>query len=75
MCAMAAVKDPHVHIVDECVVPMFERTTSYELRRCHRLDLRSIVFAYCDVSRIVLGKIDVAEHFILTSGSPVKSPP
>ena len=63
LCAVAAVKDPHVDIVDECVVSVFGRRTSYELPQCHRLGLQSIVCAYRDLFRIVSKKTDIPEHF------------
>ena len=72
--SVAPVKDPHVDIIDECAVRMFGRT-SYELPRCHRPGLQSIVCAHRECFQIVRGNTDVDELFILTSGSPVKSPP
>ena len=75
VCAVATIAASHVDIVDECAIPMFGDAVKYELPQCQNHGLQSIVHAYRNLFRTVPGKTQVAEHFILTTGNPVKIPP
>ena len=63
--------------LDDCTVPLFYKshTPTHELPLCPLLLLSSLLEEHKDLFRTAPGHTDIAEHFIPTSGSPVKIPP
>ena len=75
VCATAAINNAHTDIVNECAIPVFGDAVKYELPQSQSHNLQSIVHAYRNLFQTIPGKTQEAEHFIMTTGNPVKIPP
>lgn len=61
--------------VDEYAVPMFRSCASFELPDCPRPGFSAIIEEYRDLFRTTPGATELAQHFIPTTGNPVRVPP
>ena len=52
---------------------MFRRALNYEFPQCQSPIFNSVVHAYRDLFQTVPVKTKAVEHFILTSGNPIKN--
>lgn len=75
VCAVAAVEEPNTDVVDECAVPLFHKPPHVELPECPNPLLRGVVKEYYELFRTTPGVTEAAQHFIPTTGHPVKVPP
>ena len=62
-------------MIDDCAIPIFDVTPSYELPECSDPKLISLVETYKQLFNTSPGRTIVAKHFIPTTGYPVKIPP
>ncbi len=72
VCAVAAVEEPNTDVVDDCAVPLFHQAPHVELRECPSPLLRGVVKEYYELFRTTPGVTEAAQHFIPTTGHPVK---
>ena len=75
VCAAAIVEDNSIDTVDECSIPVFKKETSYDLPTCANCSLAAVINEYKDIFRSTPGLTNEAQHFIHTTGSPVRVPP
>ena len=64
-------------VVDDCAIPRFSTTTGpdYDMPQCSTDSLSLLLNEYQELFRTSPGCTTAAEHFIPTSGTPVKVPP
>ena len=64
-------------VVDDCAIPHFSKTVApdYEMPQCSGDSLSPLLSEYKDLFCTSPGCTTAAEHFIPTSGTPVKVPP
>ena len=74
-CTIAAIEQLGTDVLDECAVPMYQEPISIELPQCPKPSLSSIVQQHQTLFRTVPGVTEAAQHFIPTTGNPVKVPP
>ena len=73
--AVAAVRRDE-DVVDECAVPNFGNLmASFNLPECPRPELRTVVDEFKTLLRTLPGKTDNADHYIPTTGPPLRVPP
>ena len=75
ICAVSAIEEAPADIVDECAVPLYGQPTHIELPECPRCVLQKVAQEYQHLFRTTPGVTDAAQHFIPTTGRPVKIPP
>ena len=75
ICSVAAIGDTSADIIDECAVPLYGQPTHIELPECSRPELEKVVWEYQHLFQTTPGVTDTAQHFIPTTGRPVKIPP
>ena len=72
--AVAAVSQDE-DVVDECAIPKFGNLmASFDLPECPRPELRNVVDEFKALFRTLPGKTDNADHYIPTTGPPVRVP-
>ena len=72
----AATRSQDEDVVDECAVPKFGNlVASFELPECPRSELKTVVGKFKTLFRTLPRKTDYADHYIPTTGSPVRVPP
>ena len=74
-CTIAAIEQPGTDVLDECAVPMYQEPISIELPQYPKPSLSSIVQQHQSLFRTLPGVTEAAQHFIPTTGNPVKVPP
>ena len=76
-CAVVSTRELTDESLDDCTVPLFYKshTLTHELPLCPLPLLSSLLEEHKNLFRTAPGHTDIAEHFIPTSGSPVKIPP
>ena len=76
-CAVAATVELRDETLDDCTIPHFckPQTPSYEISHCSTPHLSPILDDYKDLFQTSPGYMNLAQHFIPTSGPPVKVPP
>ena len=62
-------------MIDDCAIPIFDKTPSYELPKCSDPNLLSLVEIHKQLFNTSPGRTTVTKHFIPTMGNPVKIPP
>ena len=62
-------------MIDDCAIPIFDKTPIYELPKCSDPNLLSLVETHKQLFNTSPGRTTVAKHFIPTMGNPVKIPP
>ena len=77
ICAIEVLKEPTEEAIDDCAVPLFvqSRGNAYDTPVCVVPKLSSLLEQYKSLFRTSPGSTTVAEHFIPTSGIPVRVPP
>ena len=77
ICTIEVLKEPTEEAIDDCAVPLFVRSLDnvYDMPPCVVPTLSSLLEQYKSVFRTSPGSTTVAEHFIPTTGTPVKVPP
>ena len=55
--------------------PRFSAETSYDLPKCENDSLASVITEYQDIFHTTPGMSNEAQHYIHTTGSPVREPP
>ena len=75
VCAAAILEDSTVDRVGECSIPLFSKDTSYDLPKCENTSLTSVITEYKDLFCTTPGETNEAQHYIHTTGSPVRVPP
>ena len=73
ICAIATITESDEDIIDDCAVPLFNATTKYEMPDSQ--DPEVILEKYKELFCNMLGKTTATEHYIPTTGNPVKIPP
>ena len=73
--AIAAVSQSSEEAIEDCAVPIFTASPTYEMPACNDPHLSSLMNVHRDLFRTIPGKTMVTEHFIPTNGNPVKVPP
>ena len=62
--------------VDDCAVPIFDSTTAaYDLPKCNDPNLLALLETYKQLFNASPGRTTITEHFIPTTGNPIKVPP
>lgn len=74
-CAAAILDNSTDDPVDECSIPLFNAKMSYDLPKCENESLASIITKYQDIFRTTPGMSSETQHYIQTTGSPVRVPP
>ena len=77
ICAVEALTEPSEESIDECAVPLFVDSVcnEYDVPSCAIPTLSSLIEQYKSLFRTSPGSTTLAEHFIPTTGTPVKVPP
>ena len=74
-CAVMAVEDPALNLVNDAIIPLFGGPASYEYPS-HVLDpFRDVINEYSNLFHTVSGSTTLAYHQIPTQGYPVCIPP
>ena len=62
--------------VNDCAVPIFDSTTAaYDLPKCNDPNLLALLETYKQLFNASPGRTTITEHFIPTTGNPIKVPP
>ena len=61
--------------MDDCALPIFDATTSYDLPSCSDAILLSLIETHKQLFNNSPGRTTVTEHYVPTMGNPVKIPP
>jgi hypothetical protein len=69
VCAAAILDDS---TVDECSIPLFNVKTRHDLPKYENESLASVIKEYQDIFRTKLGVSNKTQHYIHTTGSPVR---
>lgn len=77
ICAIEVLKEPTEETIDDCAVPLFINSldNKYDIPSCVVPTLLPLLEQYKNLFRGSPGSTTVAEHFIPTTGTPVKVPP
>ena len=75
VCLIAAIMDPDVDVIDECTIPDFGKATNFEPPECTYPEFLTLVEEFKDLFCTTPGVTSEAQHFIPTTGNPVKVPP
>ena len=62
-------------VIDECTIPDFGKATNFEPPECTYQELLTLVEEFKDRFCTTPGVTSEAQHFIPTTGNPVKVPP
>ena len=76
-CAIDVQTDPELseETIDECAIPLLGKSHGYDMPVCDDLVFSSVLNDYHELFRNSPGQTSMAEHFIPTTGTPVKVPP
>ena len=75
ICAIAAITESDEDIIDDCAVPLFNAATKYEMPDSQDPDFKVILEKHKELFCNIPGKTTATEHYIPTTGNPVKIPP
>ena len=75
VCAAAILDDSTSDTVDECSTPLFNVEASYDLLKCKKESLASVVTEYQDILCTTPGMSNETQHYIHTTGPPVRVSP
>ena len=77
VCAIELLKEPTEEAINDCAVPLFVNSidNEYDIPSCVVPTLLPLLEQYKSLFRTSPGSTTVAEHFIPTTGAPVKVPP
>lgn len=76
-CAAVTAREMTEEVVEDCAIPQFDRSQGvlYEMPNCTAPVLSPIMEEYKDLFRTIPGTTTVSQHFIPTTGNPVRVPP
>ena len=77
ICAVEAYDEPAGEAIDSCAIPLFGKATlpTYDFPNCTNKLLLAVLEQRKDLFSTTPGHTELAEHFIPTTGTPVKIPP
>ena len=75
VCAVSTMTESMDDTVDDYAVPTYAIAPSYDIPECHNALLATVLETYKHLFLTKPGKTNAAEHFIPTTGNPVKIPP
>ena len=77
ICAVEAFDEPAGETIDSCAIPLFGKATvpAFDVPKCTNKLLLAVLEQHKDLFSTVPGHTELAEHFIPTTGTPVKVPP
>ena len=76
VCAVNVLTETTEDLVDDCAIPLFgEKPLQYDVPLCNISTLAPLLNQYKSLFKTCLGSTNIAEHFIPTTGMPVKVPP
>ena len=77
ICAIEVLKEPTEEAINDCAVPLFIQSLDnvHDVPSCAVPTLSLLLEQYKSLFRMSPGSTTVAEHFIPTSGTPVRVPP
>ena len=77
ICAVEAYDEPAGEAIDSCAIPLFGKVTlpTYDVPKCTNKILLAVLEQHKDLFSTTPGHTELAEHFISTTGTPVKIPP
>ena len=61
--------------IDDCAIPTFGESSHYAMPSCTRARFSTVLDKYRELICDVPGQTNMAEHFIPTTGSPIRIPP
>ena len=75
--AIMSIGESPEDVVNDCAIPRLDKTKviSFELPSCSSVDVTSLMNEFKELFRTTPGTTTVTQHFIPTSGPPVKIPP
>ena len=71
ICAVEAIEAPCADVIENCAVPYFHASLSFDYPECSCNDLLNVIHTYRSLFRTVPGETEVASHYITTTGTPV----
>ena len=75
-CAVNVLTETTEDLVDDCAIPLFgKKPLQYDIPLCNISTLAPLLDQYRNLFKTCPGSTNVAEHFIPTTGTPVKVPP
>lgn len=75
VCAVSTMAESVDDTIDDYAVPTYAIAPTYDLPECHNPLLATLLETYKHLFLTTPGKTNAAEHFIPTTGNPVKIPP
>ena len=76
VCAVKTLNDTTEDTIDDCAVPLFSKNPiQYDIPVCNVPPIVTLLSQYKHLFRTCPGNTTVTEHFIPTTGTPVKVPP
>ena len=75
VCTLGTNGEVSEEAIDECAIPLFGKSPQYDMPQCCAPAFSSVLGEYQELFRTSPGQTNMAEHFIPTSGTPVKVPP
>ena len=77
ICAVETYDEPAGEAIDSCAIPLFGKATlpTYDVPNCTNKLLLAVLEQHKDLFSTTPGHTELAEHFIPTTGTPVKIPP
>ena len=66
---------PELDIVDECSIPRYDRSVTFDVPFCSDPGIGKVLKNYEHLFRLVPGGTTLAYHHIPTTGNPVRVPP
>ena len=75
-CVVNLLTETTEDLVDDCAIPLFgKKPLQYDIPLCNISTLAPLLDQYRNLFKTCPGSTNVAEHFIPTTGTPVKVPP
>ena len=75
VCAIQETDGLSEEAIDECAIPTFGESSQYDMPSCTTARYSSVLDEYRELFSETPGQTTMAEHFIPTTGSPIKIPP
>ena len=75
VCAVQESAELSEEAIDDCAIPTFDESSHYDMPSGTRARFSSVLNEYRELFCDVPGQTNMAEHFIPTTGSPIKIPP
>ena len=75
VCAIQETDGLSEEAIDDCAIPTFGESSHYDMPSCTTARFSSVLDEYRELFCDAPGQTKMAEHFIPTTGSPIKIPP